>query len=296
MVSILIRTYSRGENLPKIIDSIIAQSYTDWRVLVSDNGNGQAADIMQQIIEQNPTLPILYDRNAVSIEPFVNFNRNVVKLYPTEYAVFLEDDTYYLDNDFLARAVKILDEQSDVTFVAGHWVSDGSEHPMWDGDMVVPGTDLWERWPGAWVYYGACVFRYDIITAIGGMSINTTMSDSLMVMYAAMMGKIALINTTCLESGYNKNGSDGDEFFADNVNVFRKEEEYFRRAAEFAVSRGVSQERADNWYINLMAHKVLGMLFTLSAKDADRFVTFLDRIDRRVLLAAFHRFIMTRPT
>jgi glycosyltransferase involved in cell wall biosynthesis len=42
MIDIIIATYNGAQFLPSQLDSIIAQKYTDWRILLRDDGSSDA--------------------------------------------------------------------------------------------------------------------------------------------------------------------------------------------------------------------------------------------------------------
>ena len=285
MVTILITTYSRGANLPAIIDSIVQQTYRDWRIVVCDNGDGSTEKILQGVIDKNPLCRIDYIHYDVELDGTGTMNKNfsTVKCYPTEYFVYLEDDTIYLDTNFLEKAVTALNDDSDIIFAVGGHRSNGQDFIFWDGDMVVSGVEVWERWPAVWMYFGACVIRYEILAGLGMQPGKEQYGDSLLLLKLALMGKVALLNTVCLQSDFSKTDRTWAEADSDPMSVLQEDDNYLRQAADFAIFRHLDRDRADNWYINVMAHKALYTANILPHNRANELIQWLRKRDSRII-------------
>lgn len=91
MISILLSTYNRADYLPKAIDSVLAQTYSDWELLISDDGS---TDATQSIIT-----PYLHD-SRVSYLPHANIqvsrSRNLAAhMSQGDFFAILDSDDYY---------------------------------------------------------------------------------------------------------------------------------------------------------------------------------------------------------
>lgn len=90
LVSILLPTYNRSNLLPQCIDSIIAQSYSNWELIISDDAStDDTLAISQQYIKINPK--IRYNKNISRLG--LPANRNVaISLSLGKIIFFIEDD------------------------------------------------------------------------------------------------------------------------------------------------------------------------------------------------------------
>ena len=90
LVSILLPTYNRANLLSQCIDSIIAQSYSNWELIISDDAStDDTLAISQQYTEINPK--IRYNKNVSRFG--LPANRNVaISLSLGKIIFFIEDD------------------------------------------------------------------------------------------------------------------------------------------------------------------------------------------------------------
>ena len=89
--SIIIPTYNRAAFLPKAIESVLAQTYTDWELIVVDDGS---TDNTKDVVAQYPDSRILYiyqdnaERSAA--------RNNGIAHASGEYVCFMDSDNYML--------------------------------------------------------------------------------------------------------------------------------------------------------------------------------------------------------
>src|SRR5690348_6136880 len=103
-VTVAIPTYNRAEYLHEAIDSVLAQSFSDFVLVVSDNAS---TDGTRELVESYDDPRITYLRHDVNQGWIANFNASVESA-ATDYAMFLCDDDL-LRPGALARAVEVLD-------------------------------------------------------------------------------------------------------------------------------------------------------------------------------------------
>ena len=117
-VSVCISTYNRVELLKLSIKSIFLQTYSDWELIVCDDGSIDGTfDYMSQIKDDR----IRYIRHSSNIGKSNNM-RSGFDAARGEYFVKLDDDDLFTP-EFLAQTVEVLDNYSDVDFVGtDHWI------------------------------------------------------------------------------------------------------------------------------------------------------------------------------
>lgn len=105
-VSIGMPVYNGERYIREAIDSILAQSYTDFEFIISDNGSSDATEqICRQYAVADPR--IRYIRNEVNRGPSWNFRR-VFELSTGEYFKWMAHDDV-CDSQLLGRCVHALD-------------------------------------------------------------------------------------------------------------------------------------------------------------------------------------------
>lgn len=94
--SIVIPTYNRAVFLPKAIESVLAQTFADWELIIVDDGStDNTKDVVSQYSDSRITY--IYQENA---ERSAARNKGITHSVG-EYVLFLDSDDYYLPN-FLA--------------------------------------------------------------------------------------------------------------------------------------------------------------------------------------------------
>jgi len=111
-VSIIIPTYNRARLLRESLQSALAQTFSDFEIIVTDNSVDNEAEI---IIHELQDSRITYVRNAENIGAVNNHNK-ALRLAKGEYIYLFSDDDIMLP-DNLQEKVTILDEQSSVGLV-----------------------------------------------------------------------------------------------------------------------------------------------------------------------------------
>ncbi|MBE5806630.1 MAG: glycosyltransferase family 2 protein [Clostridiales bacterium] len=116
LISIIIPSYNRKDLISKSIDSILKQTYENIEIIIIDDGS---TDGTEQYIKET------YGNNNK-----VNFYKNEknsgagfsrkfgYKMSKGKYLVFMDDDDYYTNNNFLKEAINVLENDSNIGFVS----------------------------------------------------------------------------------------------------------------------------------------------------------------------------------
>ncbi len=135
-VTVAIPTYNRADWLRKAMESVHAQTYTDFRLVVADNAS---TDNTAEVVAQLADSRVEYVRRPTNVGSQANFNLLLSDI-TTEFVLLLPDDDL-LYPEHLEQAVAALDKHPSVGFVdAGFDVVDR------DGRIVVPSL---RRYPSA---------------------------------------------------------------------------------------------------------------------------------------------------
>ncbi len=110
-VSIGVAVYNGEKYLAQTLDSLAAQIYADFEVIISDNASTDSTpEICRRYVEADKRFH--YHRNAVNLGVAPNYNR-VFELSSGEYFKWADYDDV-LHPEFLQRCVHVLDQNPDV--------------------------------------------------------------------------------------------------------------------------------------------------------------------------------------
>ncbi|MDR3091049.1 MAG: glycosyltransferase [Clostridiales bacterium] len=95
MISVVVPIYGVDKFLPKCIDSILSQTYTDLRILLIDDGSPDASPaICDAYKEKDSRITVIHKKNAG-----VSAARNTgIDLAEGEYITFVDGDDYLAEN------------------------------------------------------------------------------------------------------------------------------------------------------------------------------------------------------
>ena len=91
-VTILLATYNGAPYLSEQLDSLLAQTYTDWNLLIHDDNSGdETIKIIKEYIEHYPEKIMLIDDKTSYNSASANFT-SLLKHVTTEYVMFCDQD------------------------------------------------------------------------------------------------------------------------------------------------------------------------------------------------------------
>ncbi|MGQ4649262.1 glycosyltransferase [Lyngbya aestuarii] len=110
LVSVIIPAYNAAQFLAEAIESVISQTFTDWELLVIDDGSTDStASLVQRYSQQDYRVRLFSQVNQG-----VSYTRNLgVEMTQGKFIAFLDADDRWLP-DKLAVQIKFLNERSDV--------------------------------------------------------------------------------------------------------------------------------------------------------------------------------------
>jgi glycosyltransferase involved in cell wall biosynthesis len=135
-VSIGLPVFNAEKYLEQALDSILAQTYTDFELIISDNASTDRTSIICQAYAARDER-IRYYRNDKNLGAAQNFNR-VFQLSSGEYFKWAAHDDA-LAPEFLARCVEVLDQNPHVVLCYS-WVKIIDENGIFEVDYD-PGPD-----------------------------------------------------------------------------------------------------------------------------------------------------------
>jgi glycosyltransferase involved in cell wall biosynthesis len=113
LVSILMLTYNRAHFLPVAIESVLAQSYAHWELIIIDDGS---TDDTQSVFVRYPDPRIRYIRHERNAGLFAR-RKESIGLATGTYIAVLDSDDYWTDPEKLATQVTFLENNLDCVLV-----------------------------------------------------------------------------------------------------------------------------------------------------------------------------------
>ena len=258
---IMITTYARGYNLPAIVESVVSQTFKDYKIVICDDRSPKdPTDIIKKIKKQYPKVDIEHHRNHKRVGEMVNITTTLGREWDNDfkYLVLLQDDTVYLDDTFLENGIDSLEENPDAIYFAGIHSFDGIDHMKFknpDDSLLfkMNGLKLWRNWIPGLIHWAACIFKYDdvlryLLSTVPRKDVNN--GDALLLIRFAMRNYIIIFNRLIMNVNFNKiDGGGYESNFKDPIDRFIREEKYHKIVSESAVAYKVSKEEANAWLL-----------------------------------------------
>lgn len=172
-VSVCIPTYNYARYLPRAIESVLAQTYDDFELIVSDNAS---TDDTQEVLSRYSDPRLEAFRNERNLGLFANFSR-CLELASADVVKFVCADDW-LDPAYLARTMPVLARNRDVALVTtdGFFVDEqgrtfGLSTPEFEGGPVVRAADALRTQAGSLNVIGmpsSVLLRRAAVEAAGG--------------------------------------------------------------------------------------------------------------------------------
>jgi glycosyltransferase involved in cell wall biosynthesis len=120
LVSICVPTYNRSNLIGELLDSILAQTYDNYEVIITDNSDNLKTKELIASKYQNEK--IKYFKN----EQNLGMGGNTLKAFSHvsgEYLTFTPDDDIWIDKDKLKKKISFLSENSNIDIVYSNAIS-----------------------------------------------------------------------------------------------------------------------------------------------------------------------------
>jgi glycosyltransferase involved in cell wall biosynthesis len=116
-ISIITASYNYENLISKAIESVINQTYTDWELIIVDDGsNDNSIFLIKKYCEKYPDKIFLYtheNNKNKGLKDTIKLGLNKTKC---QYITFLESDDYW-ENNYLEEKLIILEKYPDIKFI-----------------------------------------------------------------------------------------------------------------------------------------------------------------------------------
>lgn len=124
-ISVLIPTYNRSNLLKDCINSVLNQTYQNLEIYIIDDCS---SDNTEEIVKSFDSNKIVYLKNQKNIGSAMgdreHFRRFFYELMSGDYFIYITDDDYWPDDNFLKRCVDIFKKYPTISSVIGSQLSE----------------------------------------------------------------------------------------------------------------------------------------------------------------------------
>ncbi|MCR5285003.1 MAG: glycosyltransferase [Treponema sp.] len=124
MISVVVPVYNTGKFLPKLIDSLLYQTYKDYEIIIVDDGcNDESSEICNQQKDKNSNISVYHKENGG-----VSSARNLgIEKAKGDYIIFPDSDDW-VDHDYLEKLYNnTIESGSDLTICGYYFTSDDTD-------------------------------------------------------------------------------------------------------------------------------------------------------------------------
>lgn len=109
--SIVMPTYNRANMLAKAINSVLCQTYTNWELIVVDDGStDETKALVNKFVQQDSRIHYIYQKNSERSAA----RNNGIKNAKGEFICFIDSDDEFLDNHLLTISNEILKKDNSI--------------------------------------------------------------------------------------------------------------------------------------------------------------------------------------
>ena len=190
MITVITPTYKRHQYLKNAIDSVLAQTYTEFEQIVVDDNPADSEErrLTEEVMKTITDPRVKYVQNEKNLGGAGS--RNVaIEMAKGEYIAFLDDDDMYLPDRLEVQYKQMIENGWDVSvmdgatfkYETGEPVSERHQH-LWDGmsNEELIRSHLMYHISGT----NSFVFRTDFIRKIGGFDIVPSCQEYILMQKA----------------------------------------------------------------------------------------------------------------
>lgn len=173
LVSVCLPTYNYAQFLPRAVESVLAQTFTDFELLVYDDASTDDTVTVMQPYLDDPRVKFVVQPENRGL--FANFNQSAAAARGRLIKYLCADD--FLDEQFLERLVPLMDDESVQIATCANWLIGGDDNltgeqvaPFGDGGSVEPEEAARQlaEWHNVVGMPTNTIIRRETLAAVGG--------------------------------------------------------------------------------------------------------------------------------
>jgi glycosyltransferase involved in cell wall biosynthesis len=207
-LSVTVTNYNYAAFLPRAIDSILAQSFNDFELVIIDNASTDESLSVILAYDDPRIRLIAHDVNVGGLASF----RESCDVSRGTYRVHVDADDWVLDTDAFRRQVEMLRSHPDMAFVySSLTIFGGDGQKSWvsrphQGDTVLRGEQALEDILGFNFGHSGLMFRLDLYRQTGGYPDGMPHIDDLVLaVRLAELGSVGYVDAELY--AFNQHGA-----------------------------------------------------------------------------------------
>src|SRR5438045_1441320 len=108
LITILLATYNGEKYIQEQLESLLKQTYTNWRLLIrDDNSTDNTPAVLQHYQQLYPDKITIVPNNGVNLGSVTNFNKLLTLAQDAAYIMFCDQDYQWLPNKIADNYAKM---------------------------------------------------------------------------------------------------------------------------------------------------------------------------------------------
>ncbi len=113
MISIILPTYKDAPHIVRAIESVLAQTRSDWELIIVDDGL-YGRDVVEKYVGQDSRIVYIHNEKNLGIQQSLNRGLEKAK---GEYVARIDDDDEWIDTNKLAKQIAYFENHLDCVLV-----------------------------------------------------------------------------------------------------------------------------------------------------------------------------------
>ncbi len=192
LVSVCMVTYNRANFLPEAIESVLAQTFADWEmIIIDDASDDNTKEVVERYCAQDTRIHYYFNKIQLKISESRNRSLSYAK---GKFVAILDSDDVWCDPFKLKEQCNFLDTHPDYVIIGSGVVvinKEGNEirryiNPRNDKDIR---KNIYWRNPFA---HSSVMYRHDTVVKMGGYDVSLdTAEDYDLFLRLGQVGKLA---------------------------------------------------------------------------------------------------------
>jgi glycosyltransferase involved in cell wall biosynthesis len=261
-VSIIIPTFNQEHCILGAISSALSQNYSNFEVVVVDDAStDQTAEKVVAVHD----LRLKYVRNTQNVGRVKNYRRALYDLATGEWVVILDGDDFFIDADFISRAVELAYSEPGIVIVSARRnvvTPTGTHEPLRLDTTILSGKETLLRYHDQRYHFPhlATLYHRSSALACDFYRMDVLSSDWESLLRLALTGKVAYLDR--IVGCWNFHGSNAslNNCWRDLVNNLEIWKSIYQAGSVLKMPRK-ALEQARNATLLLMAYRDLTQIF-----------------------------------
>lgn len=216
LITAIVPTYKRPEFLKRAVNSILAQSFPHFIVLISDNASGrETEEVLEQLKQQDERVHVL--KQPKNVGAVANFQIPLMQV-TTPYVCFLPDDDLVAP-DFFESVMPYFTQYPEIAFCGGGGgIIDGENNiqSIESKGQTIPECGYYEPPRSLFTYYDtsfgiafpSLIFKTALLQKLGGFDLRIRNGgDEYLISQLTARYPVYLLTNRMLYFGYQHDAS-----------------------------------------------------------------------------------------